>query len=72
MSGIDSGWQIIEDPSMAPGGCRVHCGSSVVDASLERRLADVLETTAEATAALRSRPLHSIETSPLDKVNDMR
>lgn len=41
-SDMEPGWQFIEDASVTPGGCRVLCGSSVVDATLERRLAEIV------------------------------
>jgi len=39
-----SGTQIIEDKTLAPGGCLLQAGGSEVDASLETRWRQVLET----------------------------
>lgn len=38
-----SGWRILEDSSITPGGCRIDCGASDIDASLETRWRRVLE-----------------------------
>lgn len=38
-----NGWRILEDGSVAVGGCRVESGASAVDASLETRWRRVLE-----------------------------
>jgi len=35
-------WQIVEDPVLARGGCRVHAEASQIDASVESRLAAVI------------------------------
>lgn len=35
-------WQIIEDPLMTPGGCKVTTDVSLVDATVEKRLAAVI------------------------------
>jgi flagellar assembly protein FliH len=37
------GWKIQEDASIAPGGCRLHAGSSEVDATVGARWRKVLE-----------------------------
>ena len=37
-------WRIIEDPTIARGGCRVELGASAVDATLETRWKRVIET----------------------------
>jgi flagellar assembly protein FliH len=38
------GWQIQEDPNIAPGGCRLRAGSSEVDATLNTRWRRILES----------------------------
>ena len=38
----ESGWQIVEDPAMTRGGCKVVTDVSVVDATVEQRLAAVV------------------------------
>lgn len=38
----DMGWEIIEDPVLARGGCRVVTDTSQVDATLESRLANLI------------------------------
>ena len=38
------GWQIQEDPTIAPGGCRLRAGSSEVDATLNTRWRRILES----------------------------
>ncbi|MDR2451537.1 MAG: flagellar assembly protein FliH [Candidatus Accumulibacter sp.] len=37
-------WRIVDDPSMTRGGCRVELGGSAVDASVETRWKNVIET----------------------------
>jgi flagellar assembly protein FliH len=37
-------WRIIDDPAITPGGCRVELGESEVDATLETRWKNVVET----------------------------
>lgn len=39
-----SGWKLVEDLHLTPGGCRVEVGSSEVDATVETRWRRVLET----------------------------
>lgn len=38
----EPGWQLIEDPGMARGGCEIQTDSSRIDASLETRLAELV------------------------------
>ena len=40
--GEESRWQIVEDPMLTRGGCRVSTDVSLVDASVEQRLAAVV------------------------------
>ena len=40
--GSESGWQIFDDPSMTRGGCREETETSRIDATVERRLANVV------------------------------
>jgi flagellar assembly protein FliH len=37
----DRAWTVVEDPTLARGGCLVHCQSSRIDARLEARIAAV-------------------------------
>jgi flagellar assembly protein FliH len=39
-----NGWQIVDDPSLTRGGCRVELGASEVDATLETRWKRVLDS----------------------------
>lgn len=39
----DKGWQLIETPSMARGGCDITTAQNAVDVSVERRCRDVLD-----------------------------
>lgn len=39
-----SGWRIIEDPTISTGGCRLFAGTSEVDATVETRWRRVLES----------------------------
>ena len=43
LSERELGWRIIEDPVLARGGCRVVTESSQIDATLESRLATLIE-----------------------------
>lgn len=38
----ESGWRIIEDPSLTRGGCRVQTSTSRIDATVEKRINDVI------------------------------
>ena len=38
----DANWQLVEDPTVSPGGCRVQSGSSYIDATIEHRMASVV------------------------------
>lgn len=40
--GSDSGWELVEDPGLARGGCRIETETSRVDATLERRLGSIV------------------------------
>lgn len=40
---MEPSWQLIEDPSMARGGCEIVNDSSRIDASIETRLAELIE-----------------------------
>lgn len=40
-AGVRGGWQIVEDPSLMRGGCRVETDDSRIDASVEKRLAAI-------------------------------
>lgn len=42
-AGTDTAWRIVEDPSLMRGGCRVTSENSHIDATLESRLATVVE-----------------------------
>jgi flagellar assembly protein FliH len=42
LGGAEVGWQLIEDPVINRGGCRVVTDTSQVDASLESRLASLI------------------------------
>ena len=48
-----SGWQILDDREITPGGCLVKAGSSDVDATLEMRWKRVLEAVGAAPAEER-------------------
>jgi flagellar assembly protein FliH len=37
-----SSWEIVEDPTLTRGGCEVETDDSRVDATVERRLAQVI------------------------------
>ena len=54
----DAAWQVIEDPALARGGCRVESEHSRIDASIERRLAaiaaDILGGEREGDAGVAS------------------
>jgi flagellar assembly protein FliH len=39
-----NGWQIVDDPSLTRGGCRVELGASEVDATLETRWKRILDS----------------------------
>lgn len=39
--GGESGWQILEDPALARGGCRIETENSRIDASIERQFAAI-------------------------------
>lgn len=40
--GNEGGWELVEDPSMSRGGCRVETDTSRVDATVERRLGAIV------------------------------
>lgn len=39
-----TGWKIVDDPSLTPGGCRIETDQSRIDATVERRLAAIAAT----------------------------
>ncbi|APQ11143.1 flagellar assembly protein FliH [Pseudomonas oryzihabitans] len=43
----EESWRILEDETLMPGGCRIETESSVIDASIETRLAQALTQLAE-------------------------
>lgn len=38
-----TGWQVLDDPTLTPGGCRVQAGSTEVDATIETRWERLIE-----------------------------
>lgn len=40
---LDSSWQLIEDASISPGGSVIHSGDSLIDDTVENRLAGLVE-----------------------------
>jgi flagellar assembly protein FliH len=49
-------WRIIEDATLAPGGCRVEVGASEVDATLETRWRRVISAIGLSQEWLSARP----------------
>jgi flagellar assembly protein FliH len=51
MAGVapDRPWQLIEDPTIARGGCRLEAEPAALDLTLERRIADVIDATLEGS-----------------------
>lgn len=53
----EESWRLLEDDALMPGGCRVETEHSQVDATLETRLAQVVEQLFEARRENRTHPL---------------
>lgn len=45
LSEVEQGWQVVEDPLLTRGGCKVSSDSSQIDATVERRLQAVIAQT---------------------------
>jgi len=56
----DQKWQIVEDPVIQRGGCRIHTDTSQVDATLDSRLSSLI---APLLAGERSRDADGVEES---------
>jgi flagellar assembly protein FliH len=41
LQGEQSAWQVLEDPGLARGGCRIETENSRIDASIERQIAAI-------------------------------
>ena len=54
----DQQWQIVEDPVIQRGGCRIHTDTSQIDATLDSRLSSLI---APLLAAERSRDTDEVE-----------
>lgn len=60
-------WTLEEDPSVAPGGCRIESGASRIDATLERRWATVaMQMLGEVPEGLDQPVAETLEPEPED------
>jgi len=52
----EGSWRIIEDADLQPGGCRVESGPTMVDASMESRIAQIFRQLEEQQRSLQAQP----------------
>lgn len=50
----DEQWKLLEDDALLPGGCRIEAGHSLIDASVDRRLEQIMQQLDQQAQAQRA------------------
>jgi len=53
---LDPSWQLVEDASVSPGGSVIHSGDSLIDDTVENRLAGLVERMLQSDSAVSESP----------------
>lgn len=68
----EANWRILEDESLLPGGCRVECAHSRIDATIETRITQALKQLFEHQREQAVHPLDADVQLPIDEPGSVR